>query len=460
MTKNCQSCNTKFDGRKDAKSCSARCRKRLQRTKATFLREAGAIKDAVTEAVSEVGQELSGGLKPEPALVSAEDVPEDGVLGSVTSDEPEFLDLPSEPKIEEYSPATVQAPASPPLITPQAPPPQPVPTSQPPVRPEEDLAPEVTQEVPETEPSSTLVRTEDSQHYQPPARTLFETPPDQPITDLEEIHTQEPLETPQPTTVTASTARESYPIVGEAVKPEAAGEAKPVENLLGQAAIVRSAPAANSFMHSTDMHRVTPYASEVAEPSEIAGGTQTATPMFDNLPPKRNLGSIFSFFAAKPFAIAAVLVLLVGISAGVVRLFSAQDSEQPAASQEESLSSLGDEGTIRLNLDTELAPGKKLSLAQLDVAPGTLLQVTGDVQSSGTLFASNGQTSLSNSGLTINNSLVCSASGCIAGATAANTITGEVSLINLPPEVTIQGNSFNSAGQLVQLNCQRLAVLS
>ena len=66
------------------------------------------------------------------------------------------------------------------------------------------------------------------------------------------------------------------------------------------------------------------------------------------------------------------------------------------------------------------------------------LQVGGDIQASGSLIANSGTTSISNNGLKINNVTVCTSAGCELNTS---------SMAN----VTLQGNIFNGAGQLVQL---------
>lgn len=53
ITKHCISCNTKFQGRQDAKTCSDTCRKRLQRLKAVILNEAGVLRLATSQAIAD-----------------------------------------------------------------------------------------------------------------------------------------------------------------------------------------------------------------------------------------------------------------------------------------------------------------------------------------------------------------------------------------------------------------------
>ncbi|HET9850066.1 MAG TPA: hypothetical protein VFP35_00325, partial [Candidatus Saccharimonadales bacterium] len=54
IKKHCVVCNTLFVGRVDAKTCSSRCRKRLQRTKSLLSREVGAIKQSAESAAKEI----------------------------------------------------------------------------------------------------------------------------------------------------------------------------------------------------------------------------------------------------------------------------------------------------------------------------------------------------------------------------------------------------------------------
>ena len=122
-------------------------------------------------------------------------------------------------------------------------------------------------------------------------------------------------------------------------------------------------------------------------------------------------------------------------------------------------------GTIHINRNTLIAVGKSLTttgtVTLQNSKGGTLLlanpqndkvgintvptgtaslQVGGDIQASGELAANSGATSVSNNGLKINNVVVCTAAGC-----------NSISSSQLPANTTLQGNTFNGAGQLVQL---------
>ena len=96
------------------------------------------------------------------------------------------------------------------------------------------------------------------------------------------------------------------------------------------------------------------------------------------------------------------------------------------------------------------------------VGIGTAPTGNATLQVSGNISASGGATSLGNGGLTINSVLVCTAAGCSASTlggqpagfytNAANISTGTLSDARLSANVTLQGNTFNGANQLVQNN--------
>ena len=114
MIKNCQSCNTKFDGRRDAKTCSVACRKRLQRAKDAILNEAGVIKQDIAQVVNTLkGEIIPVKLTASLALAEAEVEPETDTTSLQDSRwEPDYLDLPS---AASFASGPVVAPTATPL---------------------------------------------------------------------------------------------------------------------------------------------------------------------------------------------------------------------------------------------------------------------------------------------------------------------------------------------------------
>jgi hypothetical protein len=71
--KKCLSCNRAFIGRRDAKTCSDRCRKQLQRAKYGISRELGEIKEAAKTAIEEIGSLSALTAQNEQGFVAATD---------------------------------------------------------------------------------------------------------------------------------------------------------------------------------------------------------------------------------------------------------------------------------------------------------------------------------------------------------------------------------------------------
>ncbi len=110
MIKNCQTCNTKFNGRRDAKTCSVKCRKRLQRAKMAILHEAGVLKQDVEQVINTLkGEIIPVNLMPVPALV--EETPADA-LSSLSDAKQSFEDSNWQPEYLDLASAADFAPAS------------------------------------------------------------------------------------------------------------------------------------------------------------------------------------------------------------------------------------------------------------------------------------------------------------------------------------------------------------
>ena len=397
MIKNCQSCNTKFDGRRDAKTCSVACRKRLQRAKDAILSEAGVIKQDIAQAIDTLkGEIIPVKLTPSLALAEAEIEPETDTTSLQDSRwEPDYLDL-----------ASAASFASGPVVTPSSMPlagsglvtrPDPVPVAAQPL----------TQPVWAQAPKPAVISELSIPTNEQLARTVGPSP----------------VPAGEPTILSLETK------AGQSAAPA------PSISALATASPVVSTPAIPS----------------ISPPASPPTFNFPAPPSFD----LRN--RLLPLVRRAPFSAALAALMLVVIISGVFassKLFNQPSKSTPVASTLTDESLTEEDGILSLNLDTVVAKGKTFTVGQIIAGPGTsVLQVTGDVQSNGTLLASNGQTSLNNTGLKINDVIVCTSGGCKTGTTVtlASTLTGEVSLINLPSEVTIQGNTFNGASQLVQL---------
>ena len=164
-------------------------------------------------------------------------------------------------------------------------------------------------------------------------------------------------------------------------------------------------------------------AQETNEPVQDYGSSYGTTPY-------SNASGFLSRF--QPMLIArvfAILVLVVGGAAFGISKLSNQ-SEQPSSpvSSQTSQTSSGilpdTSGTLNLNYDTVVGAGKSLTASQLVAgSEDKKLAVIGDLQASGTIYTSDGATSLSNTGLVINKVTVCTTSGCIPNSNPTATVT-------------------------------------
>jgi microcystin-dependent protein len=93
----------------------------------------------------------------------------------------------------------------------------------------------------------------------------------------------------------------------------------------------------------------------------------------------------------------------------------------------------------------------KVGIGAAPDAEGATLQVSGGVSASGAISADGGSTSLSNSGLRINNILICTSSGCstlAAQAASGQVFTGDADTLNNQPGSFYRNASNISSGTL------------
>ncbi len=393
MIKNCQTCNTKFDGRRDAKTCSVRCRKRLQRAKTAILHEAGVLKQDAEQVINTLkGEIIPVNLQPATALAEtdSEDLAQsDEPSGFEDSNwQPQYLDLASAADLASLPAAQPIAGIGhprPSFGTGVAVPSAPLPASaQPPVPTNEQLT-----------------------------RTVQSQP--------------QPAVQPEPTILSLENTTSSSPL------PPA-----PVSTL------ATPTPSATSSL---------PTPPTAAAPL----GLQPAASFNFPPPPRLNLRTrLQALLRNTPAATLAalVVVMLVGGTFGVSKLVHQSSRSAPVASSQSDTTLQADgAGKLTLNLDTVLAKGKTLTLGQLVSDPTSgILQLTGDLTASGTLAASGGSTFANNSGLVIDKVTVCTAAGCIpnvnipvitGSSSTADGTAGAVALLNAN-QIFTGNNSFSA----------------
>ncbi len=425
-SKLCPGCNTLFKGKDSAKTCSARCRKRIERAKKALTREAHLLAQSAESALKSSSQAIHSfesvafpQLAPPLATETADNYSSDTVQdepptdwgdlnwsaadtmpGWATPATPVPDPTPTTPHpvghIISPQPPAVPATQSAPLAPP-TPGPQPLPAS-PPAVPQPIMTPPVVQSL-ETKPTA--------QHWQQLQNSW-----------------QLPATQPPPTQHLGPSVAQTTPL--GSVSALSAGQAPPTAidpSAASPALTSQSIPAA-----AVDAQ------TKVALTGQGSG-----------------LGP-FNFFKHRPILTGLSFVALVALVSGAFALSGLLHQSQPSPTN---LSSQGSDtgilsikdAKLGLNLDTVLAKGKTLTVGQIIAGPGSsILQVTGDVQSTSTLYASGGTSSLNNSGLVINKVTVCTANGCNAAAP-----TGPPPLTALPVTTTLQGNIFNGSSQLVQL---------
>src|SRR3990167_3712645 len=198
-------------------------------------------------------------------------------------------------------------------------------------------------------------------------------------------------------------------------------EPKPITTeLTPQASTAATTPSESIFATSANPVSLEP----TTEP-------QQAAPIA-SLPgiPKR--ASIAHKLISHPFRFSlAFLTLLIALGGGFMLLRADQQVDSSLGSQ----SSTTDEGLIsakdsQINLNFDTTIKGKLGIGAAPTGDADL-QVAGDIQASGGLFVSGGNTSLSSSGLTINTITVCTASGCTPASTTTATTGGAGTTVDL-----------------------------
>ncbi len=147
------------------------------------------------------------------------------------------------------------------------------------------------------------------------------------------------------------------------------------------------------------------------------------SPRPSSQPPLDSNPKRFGWFRGWPMVIAALFLLVVGVGAGTYLVLRPASDEGPVnsvSSQDDSDIIDTKSSKIVLNLDTTVVG--KLGIGTNPTGTANL-QAAGDILSLGTLLANGGTSSLSNSGLKIDNVNVCTARGCLPiGGLVAGTV--------------------------------------
>ena len=168
-----------------------------------------------------------------------------------------------------------------------------------------------------------------------------------------------------------------------------------------------------------------------ANPSSLASTIISQPPQ----PPQRveNWTHLFGHFHPKLLAqlLAVLVVMVAGVMFAVSKISQppasnlAQQAAQDSTATDTGLVADKDKlGTLSINYDTVVSDGKTLTASEI-IAGGEdkKLLLTGDFQSTGTIFTSDGAVSLSADGLKINNVTVCTEDGCTASNVTPTTTT-------------------------------------
>ncbi|MBI4034365.1 hypothetical protein HY380_00535, partial [Candidatus Saccharibacteria bacterium] len=131
---------------------------------------------------------------------------------------------------------------------------------------------------------------------------------------------------------------------------------------------------------------------------------------------------IFDRFHPKLLAqIAGILIVVIGgLVFGISKLtqppasnLAQQATTDSTTASNDLLSAKNSTGTLSINYNTVVSNGKTLTASEIVAgSKNKKLLLTGDVQATGTIYSSDGTTSLSNGGLVINGATICDADGC------------------------------------------------
>ncbi len=133
-----------------------------------------------------------------------------------------------------------------------------------------------------------------------------------------------------------------------------------------------------------------------------------------------------NWFKSKPLVASTIFVVLIVLLggffalSGLLRHTPGNPTTFTINNIDNSVLNTGD-FKLTLNLDTQITGKLGIGTAPTGTAR---LQVAGDIQSTATIFASGGDSSLNNDGLTINKVVVCTSTGCIPNATSLQGLNG------------------------------------
>lgn len=507
MILKCQVCNQKFEGRRDAKTCSMVCRKRLQRTRSTLAKELGVVGRQAESVVSAVKHEAQlavagvehslAGVVVEPSQTGAVQLGETPVTDQTTFTPSVGATLEPTASTPVVSGA-VATPQNQPGVIPVQPHPQPTPAVQPAVynplmnTPTEVIA--STSVVPPLESpmpavaSTPVVTPEESPISSVPAATEslpvesnnpFATPIPTSEPTINAAAAAEPLETVEPSPV-APTVPVATPAVAEtgSLPIQAEGSLLQLGDTSNQnVSDAMEQPTSQVEKQSTVVIQTPPPTSPVNSSNQTPN-----QPEDENW--KRSLRPSFRQligFRQHPMAYGlAMMILVMLLGLGVYgKFFNHKIVYTPVSSATDKTLTAGSRGSLNINRTTIITGGNSFlatgqgtfrdqinstSAFQVQNAAGTdvfvvdtknnrvgvggaptgqaAFQVFGDIVASGSVSADGGRVTLNAQGLSIDGNQLCTASGCSGSK--------QVSASQLPKEVTLQGNTFNGDSELVQ----------
>jgi len=434
-TKVCLACGESLRGRRDTKTCSARCRKRLHRAKILLQQEV----DQARQATQTVAKDLGSAIGPSFAT-------EGGFIGEATATPVATMPI----RTPAPTPATTStpAPAVPPTASlttaPQVSIPAPTPVSQPTpaivmpptpasIEPVAELEPIPVVQAPPVGPTMAREALPELSVGASPASSASRTP--QPVTLGAEQITHIPGAVVAPTQVPA--ARTMAPVAG-AARSTSLYDASSLEN---SETTQSSTPAPNSF--------ITQFTAAPQSDSPATPKHHVAPALNDSFAPAAPPG----LFARSLKPLAAGLAAFLLISGAAMLLFGHQAlipvKQATNIDAAHIFSSDTGAGSLSINLDTTIGRGAKLT------ATGPVLfknqansnQAFAVQDASGTSLISVN----TNTGTVFINGLQGSGAA-LTNINASNLTSGSVANARLSSQVTQAGNVFNGANQLVILD--------